>query len=352
MKKPILSICIPTYCRAELAYNCATAVLKYKGDDIELIVVNNASTDNTDELMRTIVDERLKYYTNDTNIGMFKNLQKVIEVASATYVLPISDEDLVLIDVLPKIIEILKANPNLGGLAFNRVLEGRYYGEANKERLYKRGFDTVNKFAFTYNGYQIGFIINKKNLDFEWLEDIRDTHQWIQDSRTMVGDFIAINEVLLKLHVVSGPESVTDTLSSEGFAYFEPHDRINATYPGSLRNLLHLRLSWIQTRYFEAKMFFNYLCSVRAAYFLTDEVFQKWGRKKPLGKFKLFDSTHKMLKSRQRTIGTASAVIRFFEAVMLLILTFLFGVAFVLKFLIRKALKISGIREYIEDVAQ
>ena len=66
MRKPILSICIPTYNRAQFAYAAAKNILDgWAGDEIEVVVSDNHSIDNTQELLRGIDDSRLKYFRNE-----------------------------------------------------------------------------------------------------------------------------------------------------------------------------------------------------------------------------------------------------------------------------------------------
>ena len=107
--KPILSICIPTYNRAKIVYKCVKHILKYQGDEIEVIVSNNASTDNTLELLASICDPRLKINTNDKNIYC-QNWTKVVFMAKGAFAALMSDEDEVCIENLDYFITLLKSS--------------------------------------------------------------------------------------------------------------------------------------------------------------------------------------------------------------------------------------------------
>lgn len=50
--KPYLSICIPTYNRSEVLKESLMQLLKYEGDDIEVVISDNCSPDNTEEVVR------------------------------------------------------------------------------------------------------------------------------------------------------------------------------------------------------------------------------------------------------------------------------------------------------------
>ena len=49
---PYLSICIPTYNRSEVLKESLMQLLKYEGDDIEVVISDNCSPDNTEEVVR------------------------------------------------------------------------------------------------------------------------------------------------------------------------------------------------------------------------------------------------------------------------------------------------------------
>jgi len=108
--KPILSFCIPTYNRAHVVTRAVKSILKYQGDDIEVVVSDNCSTDNTLEELNKINDKRLKVYSNGKNFGFNYNFLKVLEKSSGEYCFMLSDEDIVLTDKIFHLINLLKNN--------------------------------------------------------------------------------------------------------------------------------------------------------------------------------------------------------------------------------------------------
>ena len=109
MNKPVLSICIPTYNRAELVYKRVNHILKYKGDDIEVVVSNNASTDNTLDLLSTINDSRLTVHSNSENI-IELNWPLVVSKGSGLFAALISDEDEICVENIPYFLSLLRSN--------------------------------------------------------------------------------------------------------------------------------------------------------------------------------------------------------------------------------------------------
>lgn len=111
MPQPLISICIPTYKRAGYIGRCLESALTYQGDDIEVIVQENCSPDNTrEEIARFLSDTRLKYYRNETNIGVIRNIWNLQERANGTYILFLTDDDFLLPGSVNKFKKVIESN--------------------------------------------------------------------------------------------------------------------------------------------------------------------------------------------------------------------------------------------------
>lgn len=90
---PILSICIPTYNRRELLKQILDELLQYPNNDIEIVIIDNASTDKTKELLDTYKDLRLRKKINKENIGMTNNQLKAMKSGRGKFTLTLMDRD-------------------------------------------------------------------------------------------------------------------------------------------------------------------------------------------------------------------------------------------------------------------
>ena len=93
---PLVTIAIPTYNRADsfLRYAIDSA-LKQTYQNVEIIIADNCSTDNTDNLVKKYSDPCLKYFRQQKNIGATNNFKFCLEQAKGDYFLMLHDDDLI-----------------------------------------------------------------------------------------------------------------------------------------------------------------------------------------------------------------------------------------------------------------
>ena len=115
---PRVSVCVPTYNSADSIERCVTSVLEQSFGDFECLVVDNASTDNTLEVLRRFDDPRLRVVRNDTNIGMTGNHNKLIALARGELIQFVHSDDWLLKPCL-RTLETAFDSPRVG-LAFAR----------------------------------------------------------------------------------------------------------------------------------------------------------------------------------------------------------------------------------------
>ena len=76
-KKPLVSVCIPTYNKARYLRKFLESIINQTYRNLENIISDNASTDNTGEMVKSFSDDRVKYCRNPTNIGCCHLLSQI-----------------------------------------------------------------------------------------------------------------------------------------------------------------------------------------------------------------------------------------------------------------------------------
>ena len=85
---PLVSICIPAFNAQQWILECVNSALAQTYHSLEVLVVDDASTDNTAELVRSINDPRIRLVSNVQRLGMVGNWNKCLELAQAEFRLP------------------------------------------------------------------------------------------------------------------------------------------------------------------------------------------------------------------------------------------------------------------------
>jgi glycosyltransferase involved in cell wall biosynthesis len=83
---PYISVILPTYNRAHLLKHSIKSVLNQTYKNFELIVVDDASVDNTEDLVKSIYDKRIKYIKHEINKGANAARNTGIMVARGVYI--------------------------------------------------------------------------------------------------------------------------------------------------------------------------------------------------------------------------------------------------------------------------
>lgn len=111
----LVTIGMPTFNRADKflrpALECA---LQQTWQNLEIIVSDNCSTDDTEAVVRSYNDPRLRYVRQQTNIGANNNFNYCINHAQGAYFLLFHDDDAIDHDMVESCMEVVGDDPNVG----------------------------------------------------------------------------------------------------------------------------------------------------------------------------------------------------------------------------------------------
>lgn len=143
---PPVSICLTTYNRAPVLGTSIDSLLEQSFGDFELIISDDRSTDDTEEICRGYAsrDPRVKYFRNAENLKMPGNLNAAIQRATGDYVANVHDGDV-----------------------FRRDLIGKW----------KTALDELPGAAFVFNQYEVVDRHGASRIARSPLEGNRDPHE-------------------------------------------------------------------------------------------------------------------------------------------------------------------------------
>lgn len=124
---PLVSILIPVYQREQYIGTAIESALQQTYKHIEVVVVDNASTDRTWEICQTyaVKDSRVKIVRNETNVGPVGNWKRCIQHASGQFAKILWSDDEISSNYIEKTISLL--NNDDVGFVFTSTIVGEYF---------------------------------------------------------------------------------------------------------------------------------------------------------------------------------------------------------------------------------
>jgi glycosyltransferase involved in cell wall biosynthesis len=141
---PLVSICIPTFNAARWIKDCLASALAQTYAPLEVLIVDDASTDETVELVRSVDDERIRLQVNERNIGLARNWNKCIEMSRGDFIKFLFHDDLLYPDCVAKMMQLLLSNKNVGLVFSPRdvIVEGD--PGAERTRIWLQNWTTLH----------------------------------------------------------------------------------------------------------------------------------------------------------------------------------------------------------------
>ena len=132
-----VTIAIPTYSRSRLLREALDSALSQDFPSFQVVVLDNASTDDTEAVVTSLGDPRVSYLRSETNHGVLRNWNRAIEVNSSPYLTILGDDDLLLPGFIRESSRMLDEHPRVA-LCFSPA---RYVDADRRPLGYHRAAD-------------------------------------------------------------------------------------------------------------------------------------------------------------------------------------------------------------------
>lgn len=112
---PRVSIGLPVFNGDNYLEEALDSILAQTYSDFELVILDDASTDRTQEICQTYAarDQRIRYYRNEKNLGLSGNFNRAFELSSGGYFRWAAYDDLIAPDYLSKCVQVLDRDPTV-----------------------------------------------------------------------------------------------------------------------------------------------------------------------------------------------------------------------------------------------
>ncbi len=258
---PALTVGLPVRNGLPFLETALTALLSQDYRDFELVISDNASTDATRAVCEREAarDPRIRYFRNDTNLGVTQNFNRTFELARGRFFKWASHDDLTLPGMLRRCTDALAAAPQSVCLVYprsefidadgRRVSQPQGLLDLTGSRPHERLTNIVEKLDYTNALYGVfrSDVLRKTRLYSSF-----QGSDWVFFAEVaMLGTAIEIPEVLFlrRLHpqrVLSGAATtrqIREWLDPEGATLLDRLSVQNRLYVEYLRSVVHVPIA-------------------------------------------------------------------------------------------------------------
>jgi len=184
MEEDLVSIIMPTYNCGKFIKETIQSILEQTYKNWELIIVDDCSKDDTEEIVRSINDDRIKYHKLEKNSGAAIARTEAMNLAKGSYMAFCDSDDLWKKDKIEKQIQFMKKNLynftctayeqiNEQGEKLNKIIKTKKKADYNRILL----DCPVGNSTVMYNVAKLGKFevpnIRKRNDDALWLQILK-----------------------------------------------------------------------------------------------------------------------------------------------------------------------------------
>lgn len=219
---PTVSVIMPSYNHARYVGMAIDSVLGQTLQDIELIVIDDASTDGTQHILRGIKDKRVRCVLRDRNVGASQGSNEGIAMARSPFIAMISSDDLFFPSKLQRQLNVLKADAGIAAVFCRPAIiddTGREYafGSHRLQHEFLAGTwqrPELLRQLFLHGNFLChpSILIRREIYDQVGLYDVRlsslgDFDMWMRIGVACTGAFVVLDEPLMAFRSHAGNAS-------------------------------------------------------------------------------------------------------------------------------------------------
>lgn len=114
---PAISVLMPVYNGERFLKEAIDSILSQTFTDFEFIIINDGSTDNTENIILSYKDERIVYIKNNVNLKLIKTLNRGVDLARGKYIARMDADDISLPTRLEVQYKFMEVHPELAAIS-------------------------------------------------------------------------------------------------------------------------------------------------------------------------------------------------------------------------------------------
>ena len=175
----LVSVVMPVYNGALYLREAIDSILSQTHSNLELIIINDGSTDDSEQIILSYTDKRIVYLKNEVNSRICVTLNRGLDIARGKYIARMDCDDISVPERLLKQLEYLEEHPSFGVIGSDIIV----FGKDVKEKLFTFEHDkNICKAGLLFNTcFAHPAVMMRKNLldDYNFRYD--DSYRGLED---------------------------------------------------------------------------------------------------------------------------------------------------------------------------
>lgn len=252
--RPVLSILIPTYNRSAIVKTCLDKLLSYPVEGLEFVVCNDASQDDTAQVLASYEDPRISVYHNERNAGASYNSHLSFVRARGKYALLISDEDDLFPEALTELVEFLRHQDDIAVYILGGV-RGENDIKQFPNREYPDGFSALWQLGYCTR-YMTGIVFHTDlyreiigTVSYEEAPQVFNVYSFMYAMAKLFfhGRVLTSDKLIFQENRFTATTLTNNIKNDPDTFYFEPKGRVSQIRC-SVKNLAQLPITQSQKR--------------------------------------------------------------------------------------------------------
>lgn len=170
--KDLISVFVPVYNAEKFIEECILSIINQDYENIEIIVSDDASTDNTPIILKKLQEKfsnKIKLFLQENNLGITNNFNFILSKCRGKYILFTAGDDMLKSNCISDVVDIFENNDDISVVFHNSIRtteDGKILKREEKlNRIFKGDIKTIIKDSFIIKTN--GMMILKEKIPFE-----------------------------------------------------------------------------------------------------------------------------------------------------------------------------------------
>lgn len=182
MDLPLISVIMPVYNAEKYLSDAIDSILSQSIDDFEFIIINDGSTDDSEEIINQFTDNRINYVKNERNLGIIKTLNKGLSLAKGKYIARMDADDISFPERLYKQVQVFQSFPGVDMVNIKTLLidDDGVFSRENRSAV-QLNFEATRFVQYLKNMISHPGIMIKKDVIKKYLYQDEARFEYIED---------------------------------------------------------------------------------------------------------------------------------------------------------------------------